>query len=67
MDGSEWVSISNIVEPPVVPYRNPRTGDVGYGHATHTCFVVDGVAGAIGMRVGAPITDAWSRFMPLAL
>jgi len=40
----------------------------GHGGKTIvTCFVVDGMPGAVGMRVGGPITDAHARFVPIGV
>ncbi len=36
-------------------------------HAIHTCFVVDGVPSAVAIRVGAAITDAHARFLPIGI
>lgn len=50
---------------PTVPYVDPRTGPQ-IGHAIHTCFIAGGRPGALGLRVGSPITDGSARFLPLA-
>ncbi len=50
---------------PLVEYTLAN-GSAGRGHAVYTCFVVDGEPSAIALRVGAPITDALARFLPIA-
>jgi glutathionylspermidine synthase len=37
------------------------------GRAVATCFVVDGEAGAVALRIGGAITDAHARFVALGL
>jgi glutathionylspermidine synthase len=49
-----------------------RTVDRGDGVLVHgselvTCFVVAGRPSAIGMRLGGPLTDAWSSFVALGV
>jgi len=37
------------------------------GEELTTCFVVAGRASAVGMRIGGPVTDAWSYFAPVGV
>lgn len=50
-----------------LPKRRVRRADgVAFdGEEIVTCFVAGGEPSAIGMRVGGPVTDAWSYFAPL--
>ena len=52
-----------------LPHRRVRRADGRYvdGEEIVTCFVVAGEPSAIGMRVGGPVTDAWSYFAPLGV
>ncbi len=37
------------------------------GEELSTCFVVGGVPSAVGLRIGGPVTDAWSYFAPVGV
>ena len=37
------------------------------GEELITCFVAGGRASAVGMRIGGPVTDAWSHFAPVGV
>jgi len=37
------------------------------GEELTTCFVVAGRPSAVGMRIGGPVTDAWSYFAPVGV
>ena len=54
------------VPPPRVSFAR-CDGEVAEGYAVATCFVVDGAPSAIGMRIGAEITDSRTHFQPLGL
>ncbi|MDQ2858637.1 MAG: glutathionylspermidine synthase family protein [Candidatus Eremiobacteraeota bacterium] len=52
---------------PAVYQRFVALPDICGGKAIATCFVTDGVAGAVALRVGGLITDGRARFVPLGL
>jgi len=51
------------------PRRRVRISDAAdfEGEELATCFVVGGRPSAVGLRVGGPVTDAWSYFAPLGV
>lgn len=51
---------------PQIAYRN-KDGEMIEGYAINTCFITGDSVGAVGMRVGGKITDAWARFLPLGM
>ena len=58
--------VQRYVAPPVVTY-SLSDGSTHTGYAVATCAVVGGRAGAVGMRIGGEITDAWAHFQPLGV
>jgi glutathionylspermidine synthase len=53
------------VSPPRVSYEHPKSGQTE-GFAVTTCFITGGEPSAVGMRVGAEVTDRYAHFLPLA-
>ena len=51
------------------PRRRVRTGTstVVEGEELTTCFLVGGEPSAVGLRIGGPVTDAWSYFAPIGV
>jgi len=52
---------------PAVYQRFVALPDIHGGKAIATCFVTDGVPGAVALRVGGVITDGRARFVPLGM
>ena len=79
-DGAEIArgerAVRSIADQPVVyqryvraPRRRVRRADGAEvdGEELTTCFVAAGRASAVGMRIGGPVTDAWSYFAPVGV
>ena len=61
--GAQPAIYQQYVELPTVALDGVRAGS--FDRAIHTCFVVDGAACAVGMRVGGRITDVKALMVPL--